>query len=88
MAKKIKLRCDPDEMLSVMKIARESEKIQPDASKVTLAQVTEAVKTVFDEGKGCYKKPTGRAIGERAKALGEYKRTAEKTIGKKFKELY
>jgi len=42
-----KLKCAPDEMLSWMKIARESEKIQPDASKVTLAQVNEAVRTAF-----------------------------------------
>lgn len=86
MAKKTK--CNPDEMLSVMKIARESEKLQPDASKVTLAQVKEAIKTTFADGEGCYPKPSGRAIGERAKELGAYKRTAEKKIGKKFKDLY
>lgn len=83
-----KLKCSPDEMLSWMKIARESEKLQPDASKVTLPQVKEAIKTVFAEGEGCYPKPKGRAIGERAKELGAYKKTAEAKIGKKFKDLY
>jgi len=83
-----KTKCSPDEMLSVMKIARESEKIQPDPTKVTLTQVKDAVKTTFADGEGCYPKPSGRAIGERAKELGLYKRTAEKTIGKKFKDLY
>ncbi|TKJ26791.1 MAG: hypothetical protein CEE42_04230 [Promethearchaeota archaeon Loki_b31] len=83
-----KLKCSPDEMLSWMKIARESEKLQPDASKVTLVQVKEAVKTVFDEGKGCFPKPKGRAIGERAKELGAYKKTIEKRLGIKIKDLY
>lgn len=83
-----KLKCNETEMLSWMKIARESEKLQPDASKITLGQVKEAVKTTFADGEGCYEKPKGRAIGERAKELGAYKKVAEKTIGKKFKDLY
>ncbi|MBA7559777.1 hypothetical protein ES708_01392 [subsurface metagenome] len=85
MAKKFK--CSPTEMLSWIAVAKECEKIQPDPSKITLAQLKEGVKVVFAEGAGCYDKPKG-TLGERTKALSVYKREAEKKTGRKFKEFY
>lgn len=86
MAKKTK--CAPDEMLSWISVAKECEKIQKDPSKITLAQLKKGVKMVFAEGEGCYVKPKGRKIGERARELGAYKKTAEAKTGRKFKEFY
>lgn len=88
MAKKTKTRCDSSEMLSWVAVAKECEKIQPDPSKITLAQLKQSVKMVFAEGEGCYPKPKGGNLGIRTKELSEYKRTAEKKTGKKFKDLY
>lgn len=83
-----KLKCSSDEMLSWIAVARECEKIQPDPSKITLAQLKQGVKTVFAGGEGCYSKPKGGRIGERAKALSTYKKTAEAKTGRKFKDFY
>jgi len=81
-----KLKCNPDEMLSWVSCVKEAEKIQPDASRLTLAQQKSAVKTVFADGEGCYTKP--KPPVNRTKEMSEYKKVAEKSTGKKFKELY
>ena len=83
-----KTKCSPDEMLSWIAVAKEYERIQPDPSKITIAQLRKGVDTVFAGGEGCYPKPKGRNLGLRTKALSEYKRTAEAKTGKKFKDLY
>ena len=84
-----KLKCNPDEMLSWIKVAKEAEKLQPDPSKISLLQLKTAVKSVFDEGEGCYTKPTPpKGSGERTKQLSAYKKTAEKQTKTKFKDLY
>lgn len=84
----VKTKCEPDEMLSWMKVAKECEKIQSDPSKITLSQFKQGVKVAFAGGEGCYPKPKGRNIGARAKELGAYKKTAEAKVGKKFKDFY
>jgi len=83
-----KTKCDANEMLSWIAVAKECESIQPDPSKITLSQLKQGVKRVFAEGEGCYEKPKGRNLGLRTKALSEYKRTAEAKTGKKFKDFY
>jgi hypothetical protein len=90
MAKKtiVKTKCATDEMLSWIAVAKECEKIQPDPSRISLAELKQGVKTVFAEGAGCYPKPKGGNLGIRTKELSEYKRTAEKKTGKKFKDFY
>jgi len=86
MAKKTK--CSTDEMLSWIKLATECEKIQPDPTKLTLAQQRKGVSVVFAEGEGCIPKPKLVGGGAVVKAKGEYYRTAQKTTGKKFKDLW
>lgn len=84
-----KEKCNPDEMLSWIKVANEAEKIQADPSKISLNQLKSAVKSVFDGGEGCYTKPTPpKGSGERTKQLSAYKKQAEKKTGTKFKDLY
>jgi hypothetical protein len=84
-----KEKCNPDEMLSWIKVAKECEKLQVDPSKITLPQLKTAVKSVFADGEGCYTKPTPpKGSGERTKQLSAYKKTAEKKTGTKFKDLY
>ncbi len=83
-----KLKCGNTEMLSWMSVAKQAELLEPDPSKITLAQLKSAVKTVFAEGEGCYPKPKGGGGGQRTKDLSAYKRTAEAKLGKQFKELY
>ena len=83
-----KLKCETTEMLSWMSVAKQAELIQSDPSKITLAQLKQAVKVVFAEGEGCYPKPKGGGGGQRTKELSVYKKTAEAKVGKQFKELY
>lgn len=83
-----KTKCDPNEMLSWIAVAKACEGIQPDPSKITLAQLKQGVKTVFAGGEGCYEKPKGRGLGLRTKELSVYKREAERKTGRKFKDLY
>lgn len=83
-----KTKCDPNEMLSWISVAKECEKIQSDPSKITLAQLKEGVKRVFAGGEGCYPKPKGANLGVRTKELSTYKRKAEAKTGRKFKDLY
>lgn len=83
-----KTKCDSSEMLSWISVAKACEGIQPDPSKITLAQLKSAVKTVFAGGEGCYEKPKGANLGIRTKELSAYKRKAEAKTGKKFKDLY
>ena len=83
-----KTKCDPTEMLSWVSVAKACELIQPDPSKITLAQLKKGVSTVFAGGEGCYPKPKGGNLGIRTKELSAYKREAEKKTGKKFKDLY
>ncbi|MBA7539969.1 hypothetical protein ES705_32258 [subsurface metagenome] len=83
-----KTKCDANEMLSWIAVAKACEGIQPDPSKITLAQLKKGVETVFAGGEGCYPKPKGVNLGVRTKELSAYKRRAETKTGKKFKDLY
>lgn len=81
-------KCKAGEMLSWVRLATECEKIQPDASKLTLTQQRKVVAQVFAGGEGCIPAPKGRIGGEVIKAKSEYYRTAQKSTGTRFKDLW
>lgn len=84
MAKKFK--CDPDEMPSWIKVAKNMMDIQPDSEKATVAQQKRAVETTINQPKGCVPRPKGG--GGRSKEYGEFYRAVEKKTGKKWKDLF
>lgn len=85
MARKVK--CEEDEMLSWFKIAQHGQKIQPDASKITVAQMKKAIDETLQDPKGCVTKPKGVGRGEMFKSASEWYRGAQTKTGKKWKEL-
>ena len=86
MAKKIK--CEPDEMPSWVKIATYLEEIQPNPNKVTVANQRRAVALTIADPKGCIPKPKGGGGGERLKRLSSLYQGAQKTTGTKFRSLW
>lgn len=80
-------KCPADMIPLWSKNAINCEKIQPDDSKVTLANQKKAVQNTIDQD-GCIPKPKGGGGGARMKELSEYYKKAEKTTGKKWNELY
>ena len=85
LAKKVK--CEPDEMRSWVKEAEYCREIQPDPTKVTLANMKSAVSKTLNDPKGCVPKPKGGGGGIRLKELGEYRRAVEEKTKKRFKDL-
>lgn len=85
MAKKVK--CEEDEMVSWAVTAKHGEKIEPDGTKVTLAQQKKARDLALNDQKGCVPKPKGRAIAEITKRRSKWYRNVEEATGTKFKDL-
>jgi len=82
-----KLKCGEDEMVSWSVTAKHGEKIQPDGTKMTLAQQKKARGMALNDPKGCVPKPKGRAIAEITKRRSKWYRDTEEATGTKFKDL-
>jgi hypothetical protein len=68
------------------KTAKFCRQLQPDPAKVTLAIQRKATQMAIDDG--CIPKPKGGGGGIHMKELSSYYKTAQKTTGKLFKDLY
>ena len=83
MAKKTK--CNPDEMASWIKNAKNAVEMIPDASKATLAKQREVFVKTINELKGCVPRPKGG--GGKSKELAEHYRAVQEKTGKAWKDL-
>lgn len=68
------------------KTAKYCRQLQPDPTKVTIATQRKATQMAIDDG--CIPKPKGGGGGLHMKKLSSYYKTAQKTTGKMFKNLY
>lgn len=84
MAKKTK--CEPDEIATPIKLAKNALEMIPDASKATLALMKAVKVKTINEPKGCVPKPKGGGGAKTKEYFAHYRAVEEKT-GKKFKDI-
>ncbi len=87
MAKKLKLKCNEDEIASWMKNAKNSMQMIPDASKATVASQKRVFEKTINEEKGCVPRPKGGGGGARTKELSVHYRAIQEKTGKAWKDF-